>query len=141
MLSNLFQWLHYFNDNYATAIQALSPFVIAFASWFYYKTYKESKLSEGDAALDVDNKFTNYFGNKYKILAVHKFEKSEDISGYKHISQNSRTDQWEKLININSDSYCFFTKYKITPKNKHDVLTVIISRNGKEKWHTINLNK
>lgn len=126
-----------FNDNYATAISAATPFVIGFISWLYYKIYTESKLKEGDAASIVSPIF---FGlrKKYKILAVHLYEQSDDISGYKHISQNSRPDQWNRLILIERKCIFFF---EVKPVNPENIITVVISRNGKEKWKTISFNK
>jgi hypothetical protein len=43
-------WLKEFNNDYANAVQAITPIVLAFVSWIYYKLYRESKLNEGDAA-------------------------------------------------------------------------------------------
>tara|TARA_R110002073_G_scaffold271385_1_gene434748 strand:- start:12 stop:356 length:345 start_codon:yes stop_codon:yes gene_type:complete len=100
-------------------------------SWFYYTLYKESKLNEGDAASIVNPTFWT-LGDKYKILAVHKFETSDDISGYKYISQNSRPDQWQKLIEVKKS--ILGLKHEIVPKEKSYILKIIISRNGTEKW-------
>ncbi len=127
-----------FNRDYASAISAITPFLLGLISWIYYKIYTESKMREGDAALIVKPVFWT-FGGKYKILAAHKFEESEDISGYKHISQNSRPDQWGKIINIKNTFLCM--RFKVIPYNSVDILTIVISRNGKEKWRTINFNK
>lgn len=127
-----------FNDNNSQAVQALTPFLLAIISFIYYKLIKERELKEGDAAGEVGSVFWT-FGRKYKILAVHQFIKSEDVSGYKHLGQNSRPDQWQKLIDIHSSFYNL--RHQIVPKNNDDVMTVIISRNGKEKWKAINFNK
>ena len=127
-----------FNKYYASAVSAITPFVLGIISYLYYKIYKKSKLKEGDAASEVKPIFWT-FGKKYKILAVHKFEKSDDISGYKHLSQNSRPDQWIKLVTI-KDTF-FHLRFKVTPNNPSDILTIVISRNGSEKWRTINFNK
>jgi len=132
------EWLKQFNSDYANAMQAITPIIIGLVSWVYYKLYKESKLNEGDAANIVNPIFWT-FGNKFKILAVHKFEASDDISGYKHISQNSRPDQWKKLIEVKKS--IFGLKHEIIPKEKSDILTVIISRDGTEKWKAIHFNK
>ena len=132
------EWLKYFNNNYAQAVQALTPFVIGLISWFYFKVYKESKLQEGDAASTIKPTFWT-FGRKFKIIAVHQFEISSDISGYKHLGQNSRPDQWQKLIKI--ESKFMNLKHTISPINSEDILSVIISRNGKEKWKGILFNK
>lgn len=128
------EWLKVFNNSYAQAIQALTPFVIGFISWSYFKLYKESKINEGDAASMIKPVFWT-IGKNYKILAVHKFEISDDLSGYKHIGQNSRPDQWEKLIKIKSN-YCNL-RHEVEPVNPSDILTIVISRNGKEKWRSI----
>ena len=107
------EWLKQFNSDYANAMQAITPIIIGLVSWVYYKLYKESKLNEGDAANIVNPIFWT-FGDKFKILAVHKFEASDDISGYKHISQNSRPDQWKKLIEVKKS--IFGLKHEIIPK-------------------------
>ena len=132
------KWIQEFNNNYATAVIAITPFLIGIISWLYYKLYKESKLKEGDASYIVKPVFWT-IGKKYRILAVHNFRKSNDISGYDHIAQNSRPDQWSKLIDIKSSF--FGLRYKIVPINKDDILSVIISRNGKEKWRSVIFNK
>ncbi len=131
------EWLKQFNSDYANAIQAITPIVIGLVSWVYYKLYKESKLNEGDAASIVKPIFWT-FGD-FKILAVHKFEISDDVSGYKHISQNSRPDQWQELIEVKKS--IFGLRHEILPKERSDILTVIISRNGTGKWRVINFNK
>ncbi len=140
------EWLKTFNSDYAEAVQALTPFVLGFVSFLYYSVFKESVLKSikdnekqlNDAELMIQPVFWT-FGKKYKILAVHKYQKSDDISGYKHVGQNSRPDQWKKLIDINP-SFCGL-RYHVIPKNKDDILTVVISRNGSEKWRTIDFNK
>lgn len=134
----MLEYIKYFNDHYASAVQALTPFIIGFISWMYFKLYREAKLEEGDAALNVKPKFWS-FGKQYKIMAVHQYEESDDISGYKHIGQNSRPDQWKKLIKI--EPSMLGLRYKIVPIKKESILTVVISRNGKEKWKLINFNK
>ena len=119
-------------------MQAILPFIIGLVSWLYYKLYKESKLNEGDAASIVSPIFWTV-GDKYKILAAHKFEASDDISGYTHISQNSRPDQWQKLIEIKKSFLGL--RHEVIPREKSYILTIIISRNGKEKWKAIKFNK
>lgn len=132
------EWLKQFNSDYANAVQAITPIIIGLISWIYYKLYKESKLNEGDAASIVSPIFWT-LGDKYKILAVHKFKISDDVSGYRHLSQNSRPDQWQKLIDVKKA--IFGIRHEIVPKENTDILTVVISRNGIEKWKVINFNK
>lgn len=80
------------------------------------------------------------FGKNYKILAVHHYKISDtEPSGYKHIGQNSRPDQWKKLIRL--ESSCLNLRHKVMPRNESDILAVVISRNGKEEWKTISFNK
>ena len=131
-------WLKNFNNDYSGAVQALTPVIIGIVSFFYFQIYKESKSEEGDAALMLKPVFWS-IGRKFKILAVHKYEISEDISGYRHAGQNSRPDQWSKLIRI--ESKYLNLRHEVIPVKKEDILTVIISRNGKEKWRTIDFNK
>jgi len=80
------------------------------------------------------------FGKKYKIVAVHQYEISDsNISGFKHLGQNSRPDQYNKLIKINSSFLNL--RHEIIPLNKEDILTVVISRDGQEKDKCIDFNK
>ena len=72
-------------------------------------------------------------------MAVHKYEASDDISGYRHISQNSRPDQWQKIIEIRKSFLGL--RHEVVPADKKDVLDVVISRDGKEKWKVIPFNK
>ncbi len=137
--------LKQFNTDYATAIQAiantvqaLTPIVLGLISWVYFKLYKESKLNQGDAASIVKPVFWT-FGDKFKILAVHKYQASNDTSGYTHVSQNSRPDQWQLLIEIRKT--LLGIRHEVAPKNQDDILDVIISRNGTEKWKVIPFNK
>jgi hypothetical protein len=136
---NLLSCLKEINLNYANAIQALTPIMLGVISWIYYKLYKEKHLKEGDASYSVSPKFWS-IGEKYKILAVHKYEKADDdVSGYKHLSQNSRPDQWNKLIVIKSSFLNL--RHEVTPINSEDILDVIVSRNGTEKWRVIKFNR
>ena len=77
-------------------------------------------------------------GRKFRIMAVHKYLPSDDPSGYTQV-QHSRPDQWQELISIKS-SLCNL-HHRVCPKNKEDVLAVIISRNGKENQKVINFNR
>jgi len=112
-----------------TAIMALSPLLFKIASF----VRSEEK---GDANSIVSPRFFSLRG--YKILAVHQYEQSDDVSGYKHLGQNSRKDQWEKLIRIERRFRCF---YRIAPIDPSHILTVVISRDSKEKWRTVFFNK
>lgn len=126
-----------FNTNYANAIQAITPIVLAVASALYYKLYKESKMEQGDAASIVNPVFWT-LGTRYKILAVHKLAPTADGHGYSSM-QYSGPDQWKQLIDIKRSGFGF--KYEVTPKNDTDILEVVISRNGTEKWKVIAFNK
>ncbi|MGZ4970371.1 MAG: hypothetical protein ACXV8O_18695 [Methylobacter sp.] len=131
-------WLKQFNSDYASAVQAITPFVLGVISWVYFRLYKESKLNEGDAASIVKPVFWT-FGDKFKILAVHKYEASNDISGFRHVSQNSRRDQWQELIEIRKSFLGL--RHEIVPRDEMDILDVVISRDGMEKWKVIPINK
>ncbi|MBS0353160.1 MAG: hypothetical protein JSR83_04565 [Proteobacteria bacterium] len=119
-------------------MQALTPIALGIISWVYFKLYKESKLNQGDAASIVKPVFGT-LGDKYKILAVHKYEASNEASGYTHISQNSRPDQWRLLIEIRRSFLGM--RHEVVPRNNDDILDVIISRDGTEKWKVIPFNK
>jgi len=131
-------WLKQFNTDYAGAVQAITPFALGIISWIYFRLYKESKLNEGDAASIVKPVFWT-IGDKFKILAVHKYEASNDISGFTHVSQNSRSDQWQSLIEIRKS--ILGLRHEVVPKSENDILNVIISRDGTEKWKVIPFNK
>ena len=133
----MFELIKEFNSDYANAVSAITPFVLAIISWIYYKMYTESKLQEGDAASMVGPVFWS-LRERYKILAAHQYRAADDVSGYVHVGQNSRPDQWQKLIAIKK-SWLF--RYEIIPVDSATILTVVISRNGKEKWKTISFNK
>jgi len=134
------KWFKEFNDSYSSGIIAIAAVAGAIMGWIYKNIYLESKREEGDAAYIVKPTFWTLWGKKYKILAVHKFLKDDkDRSGYKHPSQNSRPDQWQKLVRIKSS--CLNHRFKVEPINKNDILQVIISRNGKEKWRSIFFNR
>lgn len=79
------------------------------------------------------------FTRQYKILAVHKYQASNDVSGFTHLSQNSRPDQWRQLIKIQPTFLGF--RYEVTPLNSADFLDVVISRDGREQWKVISFNK
>lgn len=77
-------------------------------------------------------------GKKYRITAVHQYFPSDDISGYTQV-QNSRPDQWKKLITI--ESKLFNCRHKIVPNDKTAILALVISRNGIEREKVIFFNK
>lgn len=114
-----------------TAILACIGYTIVGLTKSFLKLIKKNK---------VNIKPTFYtLGKRYKIHAVHLYRKSEDISGYDHISQNSRPDQWQKLIRV--ESSFLNLRHKVVPLNKDDILTIIISRNGIENEKVIEFNK
>ena len=127
-----------FNQNYASALSAITPILLGIISYIYFKLYKESKLKEGDAAIRISPTFWS-IRRKYIILAAHLMEKDDGCqSGYKNISQNSRPDQWKKIITIERKYLCFL---KVSLINKQDIVTVVISKNRKEKWKNIHFNQ
>lgn len=139
MIDWLLNILKNINDEYSYAIQALTPIVFGVVSVYYFKFVKEKEMKSGDAALLIKPSFKS-FGKKYEIQAVHEFEKSDsNSSGYNHLGQNSRPDQWGKLIKVESK---FFNCYhKVTSKTNKTYLQVHISRDGTEKWKIIEFNK
>ncbi|MFC1538739.1 hypothetical protein ACFL6H_04885 [Candidatus Latescibacterota bacterium] len=138
IISKIFHYLKVFNDSYSNAVIAIAMTIGAILAYLYKRTYEESKKDEGDASLIVKPIFWT-FGRKYKILAVHKYEQSNSSSsGYVDKGQNSRPDQYLKLIRIES---FFNLRFSIEPINEDDILIVVISRNGKERWRTIHFNQ
>jgi hypothetical protein len=135
----MLELLKTFNSDYANAVSAITPFVLAIASWLYFKVYAESKQEKGSASEMVGPVFWA-LGNKYKVLACHQYAASDqDVSGYKHLGQNSRPDQWQKLIRF--ESRFFNLRHEIIPIDSSLILTAIVSRDGKEKWRSISFNK
>jgi len=159
MIDCFFSFLRMVNDDYARVVQAVALVVIAVTSiigLFGYEGSLSGKSiekfilkrdnkdsSKGDAALYVPRCFSRigWLGiKKFKILAVHKYEISEDdMAGYKHLGQNSRPDQWKKLIDIKPSF--FGLKYCVAARDPDDILEVIISRDGRENWKIISFNK
>lgn len=77
-------------------------------------------------------------GKKYRVTAVHQYFPSDDPSGYEQV-QNSRPDQWKKLITIKSGFMnCY---HRIVPHDPSYVLAVIICRDGVEREKVINFNR
>lgn len=136
-MNEILSFLKIFNDYYADVATFSLSLVATIIAGYFYGVYKESKLKEGDAAFFVRNVFYTC-GKKYKILAIHEYEISSQANGYKHISQYSRPEQFEKLVQINS--FLNF-RHKIIPIDRTKLLTIVISRDGKEKWRNINFNK
>lgn len=119
----------------ADILAGVGSFLVAIFTFFIARRF----VDRGDVAKPV---FYNFFREKPRILAVHKYEKSDsEVSGYKHLGQNSRPDQREKLIKVNKSKSLFGIRYEIEPLNKDDILTVIISKNGRENWKSISFNK
>ena len=97
---------------------------------------------ENNYDISVSRRFSTWPWQKYYILAVHQYKRSDnEPSGYKHLGQNSRPDQWRKLIEIKTSFLGFKRKIILIPKNPDDILTVVISRNGVERWKTIKFNQ
>ena len=72
------------------------------------------------------------FGKNYIVTAVQEYIPSNDASGYKKI-QHSRSDQWSKLININTN--LFGLRHEVVPLDSSAHLAVVIrpNKNGNEK--------
>jgi hypothetical protein len=138
ILKNLFYLIKNFNNNYANAASFFLALIATIIAGYFYGIYKESQLKQGDASSIISNVFYG-LNKKCKILAVHEYIRSNSASGYNHIAQNSRPDQYLKLIKIEKSFLNF--KYKILPIDSTKILTVIISRNGKEKWKSIHFNQ
>jgi len=90
-----FAWLKNFNSDYATAISALTPFVIGFFSWLYYGIYKEAK-TKNMGVLYIKNKFWAFREN-YMIDTVKTFEFNEDRTNYTETSTLYTKESWNKL--------------------------------------------
>ncbi|WP_332400546.1 hypothetical protein [Vibrio metschnikovii] len=79
----------------------------------------------------------NYFGlsKDFYITTVLEFFPDDSPAGYNQ-KQYSRPDLWEIKVEIVSH-FVFF--HKIVPKNKDDILSVMVRKNGKEKM--VNFNR
>ena len=74
---------------------------------------------------------------KCKILAIHEYEfDSKDSSGLRHLKQYNFKEEFDKLIK----QKCFLIWHKFVSLDSSKVLTVVISRNGREKEKCIYFN-
>ncbi|MBS3951163.1 MAG: hypothetical protein KGZ53_10975 [Peptococcaceae bacterium] len=77
-------------------------------------------------------------GKNYSVTAVQEYVPSSDASGYKQI-QHSHTDQWSKLININTNM--FGLRHKVIPLDPSAHLAVVIRQNKKAGEKLILFNR
>ena len=94
-----------------------------------FPRYKNAEYNVGPTFLS--------FGRKFQISAVLKFFADESVTGLRQ-EQFGRPDQWTKIINIKTRLGFIHT---IKPHNKHDIIVVMISRNGREPERMIKFNR
>ena len=124
-----------FNDNYANAVAALTPFVIGVVSWLYYSVYKESK-TKNSGAVYVAPVFWS-IRRKHRIDTLKRFELTEDKKNYKEIETLYTPESWGEYIEVKR---CGF-RTEVVPKNSTDILAVTIKRKPHENWKVIYFNR
>ena len=129
------EWLKSFNDNYANAVSALTPFVIGVVSWLYYSVYKESKTKNAGTVY-VPPVFWS-FRQKYRIDTLKRFELTEDMKNYKEIETLYTPESWGQYIEVKRIGL----KTQIVPKNASDILAVTLKRRPHENWKVIYFNR
>jgi hypothetical protein len=76
------------------------------------------------------------WGRRFKIDAVHELVPDDTGgSGWRKLGQNSREDQWQRLIEV--ESSWLNTRHVVRPLVSDRQLTVVISRDGKERPHHV----
>lgn len=129
------EWLKTFNDNYANAVAALTPFVIGVVSWLYYSVYKESK-TKNSGTVYVTPVFWS-FRQEHRIDTLKRFELTEDKKNYKEIETLYTPESWGEYIEVKR---CGF-RTEVVPKNSSDILAVTIKRKPHENWKVIYFNR
>ncbi len=103
-----------------------------------YHLFGIGKVKKEKTSSIVSPIFWTSWNKKIRIDAVHEYEKSNDISGYKHLSQNSRPDQINSLVKI--VPRWLGLKSEVIPLDNLKILRVIVSRDGKEIANSIHFN-
>lgn len=124
-----------FNQDYASAVGALTPIVIGIVSFMYYGVYKESKLKSQNKVY-IKPVFYG-FGNNYRVDSVKRFTLSEDKCSYVELETLSTAAMWERYIEI---KHCIF-RTVVRPKRQDDILAVTIKRKPYENWKVIYFNR
>lgn len=129
------EWLKNFNNNYANAVAALTPFVIGLVSWIYYRVYKESQLKNA-GTMYISPVFWS-FRERHRVDTVKRFELTDDRKNYKEIETLYTPESWGEYIEVKRA----FFRTKIVPKNSSDILAVTIKRKPHENWKVIYFNR
>lgn len=129
------EWLKSLNDNYATAVVALTPFVIGVVSWLYYGMYKESQTKNAGTVY-VPPVFWSLREN-HRIDTLKRFKLTDDKKNYEETEALHTPESWSEYIEIKRR--CFRTQ--IVPKNDSDILAVTIKRKPQENWKVIYFNR
>lgn len=127
--------LKYFNDNYANAVAALTPFVIGFVSWLYYGVYKESQAKNA-GVIYISPVFWGLRQN-HRIDTVKRFEIVDDGKNYNELETLYTPMAWGRYIEVQRK----FFRTRIVPKNHSDILAVTIKRRPHENWKIIYFNR
>ena len=128
-------WLKSFNDNYANAVAALTPFVIGLVSWIYYGVYKEA-LTKSASIMYIPPAFWSLQEN-HRIDTVKRFDFADDRKNYKELETLYTPESWREYIEVKRS--CFRTR--ITPRNSSDILAVTIKKRPDENWKIIYFNR
>lgn len=128
-------WLKGFNNNYANAVAALTPFVIGVVSWLYYSVYKESKTNNSGTVYVAPAYWS--FRQTHRIDTLKRFELTEDKKNYKEIETLYTPESWGQYIEVRRRGF----KTEVVPKNSSDILAVTIKRKPYENWKVIYFNR
>ena len=129
------EWLKFFNDNYANAVAALTPFVIGVVSWLYYSVYKESQTKNAGTVY-VSPVFCSFM-ESHRIDTLKRFKLTDDKKSYIEIETLYTPESWSEYITIKRSGF----KTEIVPKNDSDILAVTIKRKPHENWKVIYFNR
>lgn len=129
------EWLKIFNEDYASAVSALTPFVIGVVSWFYYGVYKESQ-SKNQGQIYVSPSFWS-LRERHRIDTLKRLKLTDDRKNYEEIETLYTPESWGQYIDIRR---CLF-KTTIVPKHKNEIIVLTLKRTPYENWKIIYFNR
>lgn len=131
----MFEWLKCFNDNYANAVSALTPFVIGVVSWFYYSIYKEAQ-TRGVGAIYISPVFWS-LRDRHRIDTVKRFQLTADKKNYEELETLYTPQSWGQHIKSVRNGF----RTEIIPNDSAAILAVTIKRKPYENWKIIYFNR
>lgn len=129
------EWLKIFNDNYANAVSAFTPFVIGVVSFIYYGIYRESQL-KNKGQVYISPTFWSLREN-HRIDTLKRFKLTDDKKNYQEIETLYTPESWGKYIEVKRQLF----KTTIIPRNESEILVLTIKRKPNENWKIIYFNR